>query len=119
MTQEEGISVDPDLFAPVFPDRPWMGDDSSVLVETDEVERATEALQRAGKRYPYIAENGHEFADDEELAVNSESAEPLYAPNWVSPVYRSPYGPHLVIDWKDSGYPEMERKMIAILIEEL
>jgi hypothetical protein len=90
--------------------------DTSVLIATDEGEKAADALRRAGQRFMFVGEDGTELADDHPAFESGD----VFTPGYVSDVYRTPKGPALVVDYDGELLPDAVRlTYVAILLEEL
>jgi hypothetical protein len=123
VTSESGLSVDPHIFAP------WPHGstdieafDTSILVETDQIEQAAVALENCGARLRFVTETGVEYAgleeEESDSSVNAEGS-PLTTPGYISDVERTSSGVGLTFSTDGWMWGPMAVAMISIVIEEL
>ena len=114
---DRGIAVSPDLFA----ERTGGASNRSAIVLGPHADRAAAALERAGERFLTVTDSGAELGRHAPPPAGSEAADadPPSTPSFVSPVVRAPRGPWLFVDAGGTISPEMRRRFIEILVEEL
>ena len=90
--------------------------DSSVLIVADDADAAARALERAGRRFFFVVNDGRELHENHPDWLSGD----FYGPGYVSNVERSPWGPTLWMDFEDAPISQPARRtMIAILRQEL
>jgi len=101
------------LFGPVPEDDSLQ--DESVLVRSGQEEQAARGLVAAARRLHTVGIDGQLYDEDD---IGSGIVE-VWTANWISPVWRSPQGPTLVMDCKGEVPEPMARMMTAVVVEEL
>ena len=118
----DGLRVDPYVFGPFPKDEPnVLGFDTSVLVRTNQVDRARKALARCSVRFLTTSYTGREFASAEEFEASLGDAvlgTDDDMPSWVSDPMDRDDGVALVFD-SDWMLLPMKVTMINILRQEL
>lgn len=114
-----GIVLSPSLFADRLPGSPLAGQDSSVVVQSEQEEASVQALGAAVLRLSSITGSGVELQNTDEEWERYAASDELPTPSWVSPVYRSELGPALVMDCHGEVPVAMADAFKQVLREEL
>ena len=121
------IRVSPKCFGP-RDDDPDFNYETVVVKEADNPRRAKRALDKAGEKLMSVTEIGtileqrgldHFYSWDEHGNATEVAEDEYYTPNYVSSAHMTPDGPEIYLDCKGQIEPEMTRKLVEVLVEEL
>lgn len=116
-----GLKVDPGMFGPYpLESSTLMGFNTSVLVETEQVELARAALAKCQPRFMSVSQSGEEYLTDAayEAAMATGPLPEHDIPSWVSDPDDKSGGVAIVFDssWMQLG---MKVTLIEVVLEEL
>lgn len=94
------------------------GHNTVFFVRGSDPDRIATVMESLEVRFACVADNGTEYLPDE-LDELSYAGVELYTPNYVSPVYRTQYGPTMYLDTKDYGASPFGGTILRILRQAL